>query len=187
MLRPNGQPCHQILISLYSLNGCISSQIRVKTIINFKLPDWKYGCSRWILVVQRNQAFGIIGPGGTIYITHRGQMTHKHSKLTIIGSDNGLSPGRCQAIIRTNAWILLIWPYGTNFSEILIEIQHFHRRKCVGKCLLKNGSQFVSASTLFSSIHLWFILYFVFVELALCAYATQRHSSSCSVVTSGTS
>ena len=39
-------------------------------------------------------------------------------KLTIIGSDNGLSPGRHQAIIWTNAGILLIEPLGTNFSEI---------------------------------------------------------------------
>ena len=43
-------------------------------------------------------------------------------KLTTIGSDNGLSPGQRQAIIRTNAGILLIWPLGTNFNEILIEI-----------------------------------------------------------------
>ena len=44
------------------------------------------------------------------------------SKLTIIGSDNGLSPGRRQAIIWTNAGILSIGPYGTNFGEILIDI-----------------------------------------------------------------
>ena len=44
------------------------------------------------------------------------------SKLIIICSDNGLSPGRRQAIILTNARILLIGPLGTNFSEILIEI-----------------------------------------------------------------
>ena len=47
------------------------------------------------------------------------------SNLTIIGSDNGLSPARRQAIIYTNAWILLIGPFGTNFSEILIGIQTF--------------------------------------------------------------
>ena len=35
-----------------------------------------------------------------------------------IGSDNGLSPGRRQAIIWTNAGILLIEPLWTNFSEI---------------------------------------------------------------------
>ena len=39
------------------------------------------------------------------------------SKLTIIGSDNGLSPGQHQAIIWTNAGILLIGPLGTNFNE----------------------------------------------------------------------
>ena len=42
------------------------------------------------------------------------------SKLTIIGSDNGLSPDRCQVIIWTNAGILLIGPLRTNFSEIFI-------------------------------------------------------------------
>ena len=50
-------------------------------------------------------------------------------KLTIIGSDNGLSPDRCQAIIWTNAGILLIGPLGTNFSEILIEILIFSFKK----------------------------------------------------------
>ena len=47
------------------------------------------------------------------------------SKLTIIDSDNGLSPDRRQAIIWTNAGILLIRPLGTNFNEILIEIPTF--------------------------------------------------------------
>ena len=47
------------------------------------------------------------------------------SKLSIIGSDNGLSPARRQAIIWTNAGILLIGTLGTNFNEILIEIRTF--------------------------------------------------------------
>ena len=47
------------------------------------------------------------------------------SKLTIIGSDNGLSPGRRQAISWTNATMLLIRTLGTNFSEILSEIRAF--------------------------------------------------------------
>ena len=47
------------------------------------------------------------------------------SKLTILGPDNGLSPGRRQAIIWTNGGILLIGPLGTNFSEFLIVIQTF--------------------------------------------------------------
>ena len=47
------------------------------------------------------------------------------SKLTIIDSDNGLSPDRRQAIIWTNARTLLLRPLGTNFSEILIEVLIF--------------------------------------------------------------
>ena len=43
----------------------------------------------------------------------------------IIGSDNGMSPGRCQAIIWSNAGIMSIGPLGTNFSEIFIEIYTF--------------------------------------------------------------
>ena len=57
-------------------------------------------------------------------------MTHVCvSKQTIIGSDNGLAPGRRQAIIWTNAGILLIGPLGTNFNEILIEIHAFSFKK----------------------------------------------------------
>ena len=51
------------------------------------------------------------------------------SEPNIIGSDNGLSPGRRQAIIWTNAGILLIGPLGTNFSEILIKIITFSFKK----------------------------------------------------------
>ena len=59
-------------------------------------------------------------------LTHWGRVTHICvSKLTIIGSDNGLSPGRRQAIIWTDAGILLIRTIGTNFSEILGEINSF--------------------------------------------------------------
>ena len=64
------------------------------------------------------------------WLTHRGRMIHICvGNLTIIGLDNGLSPGRCQAIILTNARILLIGPLGTNFSEILIEIHTFSFKK----------------------------------------------------------
>ena len=64
------------------------------------------------------------------WLTHWGRVTHICiGKLTIIGSDNGLSPGRRQAIIWTNAGILLIRLLGTNFSEILIGIQAFSFKK----------------------------------------------------------
>ena len=66
-------------------------------------------------------------PSGHISrLTHWGRVTHiSVTDLTIIGSDNGLSPGPRQAIITTNAGILLIIPLRTNFSEILIEILIF--------------------------------------------------------------
>ena len=63
-------------------------------------------------------------------LTHCGRVTNKCvSKLTTIGLDNGLSPDRRQAIIWTNAGILLTRPLGTNFSEILIEIRTFSFKK----------------------------------------------------------
>ena len=50
-------------------------------------------------------------------------------KRIIVGSDNGLSPGRHQAIIRTNAALLLISYLGTIISEILIEIHIYAFKK----------------------------------------------------------
>ena len=59
-------------------------------------------------------------------LTHWGRVTHICvGNLNITGSDNGLSPGRRQAIIWTSAGILLIGPVGTNFSEIVIKIYTF--------------------------------------------------------------
>ena len=63
-------------------------------------------------------------------LTHWGWVTHLCViKLTIIGSDNGLSPDWRQAIIWTNAGLLLIGPLGTNFIEILIKILTFSFKK----------------------------------------------------------
>ena len=65
-----------------------------------------------------------------LYLTHWGRVTHICiSELTIIASDNGLSPGRRQAIIWNKAGLLLIEPLGTNFSEISIGIQTFSFKK----------------------------------------------------------
>ena len=68
--------------------------------------------------------------GKRSHLTHWGRVTHICvGNLTIIGSGNGLSPGRRQAIIWTNAEILSIGPLGTNFSEISIEINTFSFKK----------------------------------------------------------
>ena len=64
------------------------------------------------------------------WLTHWGRVTHICvDDVTIIGSGNGLSPVRRQAIIWTNAGILLIGPLGTNSSEISIGIQTFSFKK----------------------------------------------------------
>ena len=61
-----------------------------------------------------------------LVFTHWGRATHICvSKLTIIASDNGLSPGRHQAIIWNNAGIFSIGLLRTNFSEILIAMLTF--------------------------------------------------------------
>ena len=62
-------------------------------------------------------------------VIHWGRVKHICvSKLTIIGSDNGLSPERRDAIIWTNVE-MLIGPLGTNFNEIFIEIDIFSFNK----------------------------------------------------------
>ena len=90
------------------------------------------------------------------------------NKLTITGSDNGLSPGRRQDIIWTNARILLIWHLGTKFIKIFIEIHISLLKKTHS-----NGGHFASASmcqpiiynhcenkTLLT-ISLWYAVYWV--------------------------
>ena len=62
--------------------------------------------------------------------THWGRVLHMRiGNLTTTGSDNGLSPVRCQAIIWINAGLVLIGPLATNFSEILIEMNAFSSKK----------------------------------------------------------
>ena len=63
-------------------------------------------------------------------LTHCDQMRHIFvNKLSVIASDNGLSAGRRQAIIWTNAGILLIGPFGAKFNDIFTEIHTFSFKK----------------------------------------------------------
>ena len=94
-----------------------------------------------------------VTPSQVYVLTHWGRVMHRCvGNLTIIGSDNGLSPGCRQAIIWTNVGILLIGPIGANASEMLIEF-HTISRKSIWKCRLENGGHFVSASM---CQHSWF-------------------------------
>ena len=63
-------------------------------------------------------------------LTHCSRVTHICiNNLTIIGSDNGLSPGRCQVIIWTNDEMFSIQTLGKNFNEILIKFHIFSLKK----------------------------------------------------------
>ena len=82
-----------------------------------------------------------------ICLTHWGWVTPICvSKLIIICSDNGLSLYRRQAVIWTNAELLLIGPLGTNFSEILMEINTFSLKKMHLKMPSGKWRPYVSAS-----------------------------------------
>ena len=122
-----------------------------------------------ILHLTTADAYALRCPlGGTfgwfVVLTHWGRVTHTCvSKLPIIGSDNGLSPGRRQAIIWTHVGILLIGPLATNFSEISIKIHTFSLKKIHMKmssakwrpsCLGLNVLTFVSDSINSSLLYL---------------------------------
>ena len=97
--------------------------------VNVAMPLHKYRLGYrygWIIV-----SIIYVGCNCSRLLTLWGRVTHICvSKLTIIGSDNGLSLGRRQAIIWTNAGILLIGPLGANIIDIVIGIQTFSFKKC---------------------------------------------------------
>ena len=77
----------------------------------------------------KHQVFGWF-PSNMDTLTHCGQVRHICiSKLTIIGSDNGLAPDWQQAIIWTNSRVFLIQSIGTNFNQILSKIHTFSFKK----------------------------------------------------------
>ena len=71
-----------------------------------------------------------------------------------IGSDNGLSPIRRQAIIYTNAGLLAIGPLGTKFSEILIKMQNLSLTKMHLKIPSANCWPFAQEETRINGIAL---------------------------------
>ena len=73
----------------------------------------------------------ILGAFLIVYLTHWGRVTRICvNKLTIFGSDNGLSPGRRQTIMWTNVGIFLIGPLGTNFNEIIFIQENQFKMSC---------------------------------------------------------
>ena len=90
----------------------------------------------------------------TVLLTHWGRTTHICvGKLTTIGSDNGLSPGRRLATIWTNAVILFIGTILIEFSEILSKIHTFSFKEMHLKMSSAKWRPFVSASICWATLH----------------------------------
>ena len=90
----------------------------------------RYWSRSWLGAIREQTITYINVDLNICLLTHWGRVTHICiGKLTITGSDNGLSPERHQAIIWTSAGALLIGPLGTNFSEMLFRIQIFSFKK----------------------------------------------------------
>ena len=75
-----------------------------------------------------------------VLLTHWSRVTHLCvSKLSILGSDNGLSPRRRQDFLN-QYWDIVNLTLGNklqwNLNRNLI---YFHSRKCIWKCRLENG------------------------------------------------
>ena len=129
----------------------IPAVVRSKSYVSGLVPDCSdsSALAMWLLQCSLSHGYDprcCVMSLGHNCLTYWGWVTHICvGKLTIISSDNGLSPERRQAIIWTNSGILLIWPLGTNFSEILIKIYTFSFKKMHLKMSGK-WRPFVSAS-----------------------------------------
>ena len=104
--------------------------------------------------------------------THWGRVTHLCvGKLTIIGSDNGLSHVRRQAIIWTNAGILLIGPLGTKFNQIVIAIHTFSFTKMHLKLSSAKWRPFCLGlnmlTLVYTLLHLYLPIFFFFFLIIL--------------------
>ena len=129
----------------------------------------------WLLIVWRLCCQPIRCNVWKSLLTHWGRVTHICvSDLTNIGSDNGLSPGRRQGIIWTNAGILLIGPLGTNFNEILIKIITVSFKKMRSK--VSSGKRRPSCVGL--NVLIWILTW-------KCICSAGRYATSLSVIQCG--
>ena len=118
---------------------------------------FKFGDLVWlILEIWWQSSFSIIEKKNPM-LTHWGQVTHICvSKVTIIGSNNGMLPGRGQAIIWTNAGIMLIRSLGTKLHEILSEIYIFSFKKMYLKMSSENWWPFCfGLNVLYKGHYIW--------------------------------
>ena len=124
------------VLSFIMVSFCIAGPLWGESLlVTGGFPPQKASTVAFWQSISLNKLFNSLRSGDDICV----------GNLTIIGADNGLSPGWRQAIILTNAGIMLIWTLGTNFCEILIEIHTFSFKKIHLKVLSAKWQNFVSA------------------------------------------
>ena len=130
-------PSHQQhQYSLWWICGSLSSTKDFNHLCHLDIEKWGDYISssnthtHTYIYVYINSITKVPFPPDAIGLNSLNRVTHICvDELTITGWDNGMSPGRHEAIIWINTGISLIGPLGTNFSEILIEIQVFSFKK----------------------------------------------------------
>ena len=129
--------CHMMILPVPIPHGCNVtfihwSSYHFRSVLSLKTRSCDgtgiESSSPWTVIIKVNMMLTLWSL--IALLTHWGRVTHICvSKQTISGSDNGLSPGRRQAINWTSAGILSIGPFGTNFSENLTKILTFSFKK----------------------------------------------------------
>ena len=175
----SGMGCHLIMETFYMGDGYLSVWVGFNMVIlccwlgwgdiSLMSDDAKIACimNIWNLVLSLVQimTYCCFWWGEQAIPIHWGRVTHICvSKVTNIGSNNGLLPGRHQAIIWINAIILLIGCLGTNFSEHLIEIYTSSFKKIHLKMLSAKWRPFclslnlLSLSCMHNNLQHWVII-----------------------------
>ena len=98
--------------------------------------------------------------------------------LTIIGSDKGVSPGRRQTIIWTNAGKLLFGPLGKKLSGISIEFHKFSSKKRIGIGRVQNGGVNALRAIQYTSTIIYSVVLYLHIHAHKQTYVTSKRANS---------
>ena len=119
---------------MHVLGNVLVSSLRVQPtweiihVMILRSLNWSHFCIDYVLFL--------------FFLFIEAEVIYASVNYTIIVSNNCLLPGRRQAIIWTNAGILLIECLGTNLSEIFIKIHTFSYKKMHSKMLSEKWQLF---------------------------------------------
>ena len=97
--------------------------------------------------------------------------------LVNTGWGNGLAPSRCQAIASTNADILSIGPFGTNFNEISIKISIFSFKKIHFKMLSAKCQPFCSGFNVSTTLYSNTIGSYIIIQSGIWALVDNKNKT----------